>query len=71
MVPLIRNISKTGLRNPWKKMLVSETMFLFKILKNKTSDYLFRIILQRRSSYITRNSDEVPLFKAKHNFHKN
>ena len=52
-------------------MSVSETMFLFKILKNKTSDYLFGIILQRRLSYITRNSDEVPLFKAKHNLLKN
>ena len=33
--------------------------------------YLFRIISQRSSSYITRNSDEIPLFKAKHNFYKN
>ena len=43
----------------------------FKILKNKLPDYLFRIIPQRSSSYITRNSDEIPLFKTKHNFYKN
>ena len=47
-------------------------MFFFKKkFKNKSPGYLFRIIPQRRSSYITRNSDEVPLFKAKHNFYKN
>ena len=47
-------------------------MFFFKKkFKNKSPGYLFRIIPQRSSSYITRNSDEVPLFKAKHNFYKN
>ena len=40
-------------------------------MKSKSPDYLFRIIPQRRSSYITRNSDEIPLFKTKHNFYKN
>ena len=29
------------------------------------------MIPQRRSSYIKRNSDEIPLFKTKHNFYKN
>ena len=43
----------------------------FKILKNKSLDYLFRIIPQRRLQEITRNSDEIPLFKTKHNFYKN
>ena len=32
---------------------------------------MFRIIPHRRSSYVTRNSDEIPLFKTKHNFYKN
>ena len=45
--------------------------FFFKILKNKSSDYLFRLIPQRRSSCITRKSDEIPLFKTNHNFYKN
>ena len=45
--------------------------FFFKILRNKSSDYLFRIVPQRRSSCITRNSDEIPLLKIRHNFHKN
>ena len=29
------------------------------------------MIPQRRSSYITTNSNEIPLFKAKHSFYKN
>lgn len=33
-------------------------------------DYLFRIIPQR-SSYITKSSDEVSIFKTKHNVYKN
>ena len=31
---------------------------------------MFRIIPQRTLSYITRNSDKIPLFKVKNNFHK-
>ena len=43
--------------------------FFFKVLKNKSPGYLFRII-PRSSSYITRNSDKIPLFKIKHNIYK-
>ena len=37
----------------WFRKLCS----FFKILMNKSPNYLFRIIPQRRSSYITRNSE--------------
>ena len=40
-------------------------------MKNISPDYLFKIIPQRRSSYIIRNSDQIPLFKTNHNFYKN
>ena len=60
-----------GLESLESRRWFRKLCFFFKILKNKSPDYLFRIIPQRRSSYITRNSDEIPLFKAKHNFHKN
>ena len=49
----------------------SKLSFFFKILKNKSPDYLFRITPQKNSSYITRNWDKIPLFKTKHNFYKN
>ena len=63
---------KLGLESQMLKVDVgSGNCFFFKILKNKSPDYLFGIIPQRRSSYIARNSDEIPLFKTKHNFYKN
>ena len=40
-------------------------------MKKRSPDQLFRIIPQRRSSYITRNSVRIPHFKAMHNFYKN
>ena len=46
-------------------------MLLFQNFENKSSDYLFRIIPQSRSSYITRNPDEILLFKPNHCFLKN
>ena len=60
-----------GLESLASRRWFRKLCFFFKILKNKSPDYLFRIIPQRRSSYITRNSEEIPLFKTKHNFYKN
>ena len=37
----------------------------------KSQDHLSRIIPERRSSYITRNSDEIPLFIVMHNVLQN
>ena len=60
-----------GLESLESRRWFRKLCFFFKNLKNKSQDYLFRIVPQRRSSYITRNSDEIPLFKTKHNFYKN
>ena len=60
-----------GLEHLESRRWFRKLCFFFKILKNKSPRYLFRIIPQRRSSYITKNSDEIPLFKANHNFYKN
>ena len=60
-----------GLESLESRRWFRKLCFFFKILKNKSPDYLFKIIPQRRSSYITRNSDEIPLFKTNHNFYKN
>ena len=67
---LIQSICKAPSRL-WQHSSLPCAMFLFKTLKNKSPDYLFRIIPQRRSSHITRNSDKIPLFKVNHNFYKN
>ena len=57
-----------GLESVESRRWFRKLCFFFKILKNKSPDYLFKITPQRRSSYITRNSGEIPLFKTNHNF---
>ena len=60
-----------GLESLESRCWFRKLCFFFKILKNTSPDYLFRIIPQRRPSCITRNSDEILLFKTNHNFCKN
>ena len=60
-----------GLESIKSRRWFRKLCFFFKMLKNNSPDYLFRIIPQRRSSYITRYSDEIAVFKAKYNFYKN
>ena len=71
MVPQKRKHQELGLESLERRRWFSKLCFFFKTFENKSPDYLFRIIPQRRSSYITRNSDEISLFKAKNYFHKN
>ena len=71
MVPRKKNYQELGLESVERRRRFRKLCFFFGILKNKSPDYLFRIIPQRNSSYITRNSDEIPLFKTNHNFYKN
>ena len=60
-----------GLESLESRRWFRKLCFFFRILKNKSPDYLIRLIPQRSSSYITRNSDEIPYFKSKQNFYKN
>ena len=41
-----------------------------KICISKSSQYLFKLISEKNLSYVTRNADNTPLFKTKHNFYK-
>ena len=43
----------------------------FKIFRYKCPKYLFNIILTSVSTYNTRNTNNIPLFKVKHNFFRN
>ena len=71
VLPKKKIYQELGLESLESRRWFRKLCFFFKILKNKSPDYLFKIIPQRRSSYITRNSDEIPLFKTNHNFYKN
>ena len=43
----------------------------YKIFKSKSPQYLFKLIPEKASSYVTRNAENIPLFNIKHNFCKN
>ena len=43
----------------------------YKIFKSKSPQYLFKLIPEKTSSYVTRNADNIPLFNTKYNFYKN
>ena len=43
----------------------------YKIFKSKSPLYLFKLIPEKTSSYVTRNADNIPLFNIKNNFYKN
>ena len=42
----------------------------YKIFKSKSPQYLFKLIPEKSSSYVTRNADNISLFNIKHNFYK-
>ena len=42
-----------------------------KIFKSKSLQYLYKLIPEKTSSYVTRNADNIPLFNIKRNFYKN
>ena len=43
----------------------------YKIYKNKSPQYLFKLIPEKTHVYATRNVDNIPCFKIRHNFFKN
>ena len=43
----------------------------YKIYKNKSPQYLFKLIPEKTHAYATRNVDNSPCFKNRHNFFKN
>ena len=65
--PLPRNRFEALQLRHWYRKL---GMF-YKIFKNKSPQYLFKLIPEKKSSYVTRNVENIPLFNIKHYFYKN
>ena len=42
----------------------------YKIFKSKSPQHLFKLIPGKTTSYVTRNSGNIPLFNIKHSFYK-
>ena len=51
--------------------LVQKLEMFYKICKNKSPKYLFKLIPEKAYAYATRNVANIPCFKIRHNFFKN
>ena len=51
--------------------LVQKTRNVLQNLQNKSPQYLFKLIPEKTHAYATRNVDNIPCFKIRHNFFKN
>ena len=45
--------------------------YLYKIVVNKSANYLFKVAPVSNTIYNTRNTNDIPLMNIKHNFFKN
>ena len=45
--------------------------YLYKIVVNKSQNYLFKVVPSNSTIYNTRNTTDIPLMNIKHNFFKN
>ena len=60
-----------GLETLEKRRWYRKLCCFFKIFRYKCPKYLFNIIPTSVSTYNTRNTNNIPLFKVKHNFFRN
>ena len=60
-----------GLETLEKRRWYRKLCCFFKIFRYKCPKYLFNIIPTSVSTYNTRNTNKIPLFKVKHNFFQN
>ena len=60
-----------GLESLQSRRSYRKLAMFYKIYNNKSPFYLFNLIPEKTSSYITRNIDCISLIKIKHNFFKN
>ena len=44
---------------------------LFKIIKNQSQNYLFQLVPSPNTRYFSRNSENIPQLRTKHDFFKN
>ena len=66
-----RIYQELGLESLERRRWFRKLCKFYKLIKQKSPNYLFKLIPQRNSSYITRNQDHIPLIKTKHQFFKN
>ena len=62
---------KLGLESLQLRRWFRKLSSFYKLIKREHPHYLFKLILSRSSSYITRNIHNIPFFKTRHTFLKN
>ena len=60
-----------GLESLHLRLCYRKQGMFYKIYKNKSPQYIFKLIPEKTHVYATRNVDNIPCFKIKHNFFKN
>ena len=59
------HLESLQLRRWYRKLGMS-----YKISKSESPQYLFKLIPEKTSSYVTGNTDNIPFLKIKQNFYK-
>ena len=60
-----------GLESLQQRRWYRKLRYFFKLTKNKSLKYLFNYIPTVRSTYRTRNTDNIPQFNVRHTFFRN
>ena len=63
--------NELGLETLEKRRWYRKLCCIFKIFRYKCPKYIFNIILTSASTYNTKNTNDIPLLKGKHNFFQN
>ena len=66
-----KNYQELGLESLQHRRWYRKLCYFYKIYNAKSPDYLFQLIPPKKSSYTTRNADNIPFFKFRHNFFQN
>ena len=66
-----KNYQELGLESLQHRRWYQKLCYFYKIYNEKSPDYLFQLIPPKNSSCTTRNADNIPFFKFRHNFFKN
>ena len=67
----VKRYQKLGLKSLQQRRWYRKLCTFFKIIKEKSPDYVLNIIPKNNSNHRTRNSYNIPQLNIKHNFFKN
>ena len=66
-----RLYEELGLESLQDRRWYSRLCYLYKIVVNKSPNYLFNVVPASNTIYNTRNTNDIPLMNIRHNFFKN